>query len=120
LNKNFNLCDGGVFLKGIVSDYALPGWGKTVDTLLGQWTERPKWAPQKAKRLHLPKNTHLITVYTAYLKYFSVWLIFLIYFSLFNNVSSAEWACTSTTEIRAVQRRAEKSSHRAQWTMPAT
>jgi len=45
---------------------------------------------QKVKRLHLPKNTLLITRYTAYLKYFSVSLIFLLYLIFFNYVSSAE------------------------------
>jgi hypothetical protein len=94
--------------------------GKTVDTLLGQWTERPKYALQKAKRLHLPNITHLIRAYTAHLKYFSVWLIFLIYLNLFNNVSSAEWDCIPTTEIITIHRGAEKSSRDAQWTLPAT
>lgn len=94
--------------------------GKTVDTLLGQWTGRPKSALQKSKRLQLPKITHLIRAYTAHLKYFSVWLIFLIYLNLFNNVSSAEWDCIRTTEIITIHRGAEKSSRYAQWTMPAT
>lgn len=91
-----------------------------MNTLLGQWTERPKCALQKAKRLHLPKITHLIRAYTAHLKYFSVWLIFLIYLNSFNNVSSAEWDCIPMTEIITIHRGAEKSLQHAQQTLPAT